>query len=375
MQRFSLLFTVSIFSMVYATSVTVPGSATASVANIIVEHNDTNNTSAATDITLPNFTQEKDLAYTVQEKDTRNAVIEALNSAKKTIDIAAHIIDDADIINALNSAKNRGVDIRLFIQKPVALKGKNSAVENFSIQDIAYQTTKINTSFLPDLGDKNFKYTVQKMAYVIVDDQLVAILTCFPRHKDQQYFTQGQFLNNADLANSLKIVFDYHAHGSAEKPEALKNPAHLYNKSQLIIFGGNKGRDQLKEWCRLSTKSITIQTEKLDDLNFVDFLLQMRQMGREIKIITSAFSEEQSIENIFLEQGIEIKLLKNISGTTITLDREEDVAHMLLMNAALSEHDFKYTRSLAWAHKQHQVIKNSYAIFDSLWKDAKSPDF
>lgn len=375
MPHLSLLLTIFMVSMLYGNSISAPGAAKPPVTDIIVEHNDDDSGPAVTDIKLPTFTQVKKLAYTVQRKDTHNAVIEALASAKKTIDIAVHIIDDAEIIKALNSAKDRGVDVRLFIQKPGALKGKNSAAENFNIQDIAYQTTKINTSFLPDLGDKNFKYSVQKMAYILIDGQLVAILTRLPRHKDQQYFTQGLFLNNADLAQSLKIVFDYHALGSAEKPAALKDPSHLYNKSQLIIFGGDKGRDQLKEWCRLSTKSITIQTEKLDDLNFVDFLLQMRQMGRDIKIITSAFSEEQSIENIFLEKGIEIKLLKNISGTTILLDHEEDLAHMLLMNAALSGHDFKYARSLAWAHKLQQVVKNSYLIFDTLWNNAKNPDF
>ncbi|HCU06549.1 MAG TPA: hypothetical protein DIC42_03080, partial [Holosporales bacterium] len=61
--------------------------------------------------------------------------------------------------------------------------------------------------------------------------------------------------------------------------------------------------------------------------------------------------------------------------TVILLDHEEDLAHMLLMNAALSGHDFKYARSLGWAHKQQQAVKNSYLIFDTLWTNAKNPDF
>ncbi len=375
MRHPSLLLTLFFLSALHAGSVSVPGSRAPTAADtVIVKNNGGGKDSTSTAIKFPSLTPATELAYTIQRKNTRNAVVEALNSAKETIDIAAYIIDDPEIIKAINSAKNRGVIVRLFIQKSGGLQGKHSATENFHIQDIAYQTTKITTFFLPDLEDKNFQYSIQKMAYVIVDGKLVSILTRLPRKKDQQYFTQGLFLNNPDLAQSLKIVFDYNVSAGGEKPAALKDHNHLYNKSQLIIFGDRKGREKLKEWCRLSTQTIIVQTQKLDDLNFVDFLLQMRKMGRKIKIITSELSSDHTVENLFTSQGIEVKVLKNISGTTILLDHGSALGHMFIGGLALTAHDFKYANSLGWVHKQQDVVKNAHTVFDTLWQNAKVPD-
>lgn len=378
MRHLLLLLTISFVSMLQAGAVGAPGSITPTAdtdGKISVENNEGGGDPISTAIKLPSLTPTDGLAYTFQRQDTRNAIVVALTFAKKTIDIAAHIIDDPEIIKTLNSAKSRGVVIRLFIQKSGTLQGKNSATENFNIQDIAYQTTKITTSFLPDLDDNNFQYSVQQMAYVNVDNKLVAILTRLPRNKEQQYFTQGVFLNNPELAASLKMIFDYHASGAVEKPAALKDHNHLYHKSQLITFGGQKGRAKLKEWCRFATKTITIQTQKLDDLNFVDFLLQMRKMGRDIKIITSEISSDHTIENLFIENGIEIKVLKNLSGTTILLDHDTALPHMFIGGLAITAHDFKYANALGWVHKQQQVVKNAYTVFDTLWKNAKVPGF
>lgn len=376
MQHLSLFLTVSFLSALHAGSVAAPGAIPPTKNDAVtVENNEGGDDPLLTAITFPNLTSVKGFAYTYQRKDTRNALIEALTSAAKTIDIAAHIIDEPEIIKALQSAKNRGVEIRLFIQKSGALQGKHSAINNFNIQDIAYQTTKITTYFMPDLGDQNFKYSVQKMAFAIVDQKLVSLLTHLPCNANQQYFTQGLFFNNPELAKSLKIVFDYNASGRGEKPAALKDYNHLYNKSQLIIFGGEKGREKLKEWCRFATQTLTVQTQKLDDINFVDFLLQMRKMGRNIKIITSEISSDHTLENLCIEKGIEIKVMNNISGTIILLDHETALSHMFIGPLALTAHDFKYANSLGWAHKQQEVVKNTYSIFDTLWKQAKVPDF
>ena len=228
MLRPFLLFTVSFLSMLQAGSVSAPGSinpaidtATNTDDDISVENNEGGDDPISTAIQFPSLTPTNELPYTYKRIDTRNDVVKYIDFAKETIDIAAHTIDDPEIIKAINSAKGRGVVIRLFIQKLGSLQGKYSATENFNIQDIAYQTTKITTSFLPDSDDKNFKYSVQKMAYVIVDNKLVSILTRLPRNKDQQYFTQGMFLNNPDLAGSLKIAFDYHVSGASSKPAPL----------------------------------------------------------------------------------------------------------------------------------------------------------
>ena len=70
----------------------------------------------------------KNVVYFSPRGNCEKMIVEKINSAKKTIDVAVYFINNDKIVKAILNAKNRGIKIRILTDKTQA-KGKNSKVK------------------------------------------------------------------------------------------------------------------------------------------------------------------------------------------------------------------------------------------------------
>ena len=101
------------------------------------------------------------------------ALLSQINKAEKTIDFAIYgIAKQPQIINALVSAKNRGVKIRWVTDSNT--KGENIYKEVSSVQKI-FSDFKTDNHIYPLTGEKNLKYTnsIMHNKFFIFDDSVV----------------------------------------------------------------------------------------------------------------------------------------------------------------------------------------------------------
>ncbi|GAA0488990.1 phospholipase D-like domain-containing protein [Salinibacillus aidingensis] len=136
-----------------------------------------------------------DFAFSGMENNPKTLLLDTINKAEETLDIAMYNFEDTDIAEAILEAKDRGVTVRLFTDEDKAKTDNNAAIlDAFTKNGIE---AKVNTA--------------QKMhlKMVIIDNEQV-VTGSYNFTEESAYENQEQLLTliNEEISRQWTDIYD-----------------------------------------------------------------------------------------------------------------------------------------------------------------------
>ncbi len=246
------------------------------------------------------------------------ALLEEINNAKSTIDIAIYgIAQQPQIINALIAAKNRGVKIRWVTDADI--KGNNIYKEVTIVQKLLTDF-KTDNHIYPPTGEKNPKYTnaIMHNKFFIFDDNTVWLGSSNLSQTDLADFNANINLlaKSKQLAHIYKQEFEQMYN---EKFHELKSQ--IPNKEKLKIDEKNNVSVYFSPPDKIITKQIIPAINNAQNYVYISsFIITHKQLenalisaklrGLDVRIITDATSAngKYSIHNSLRQNNIPVKI-------------------------------------------------------------------
>jgi cardiolipin synthase A/B len=206
------------------------------------------------------------LSLVIQPDDGRAPILDAFNNARTSIDLMIYLLSDRDAIAALKNAVLRGVAVRVLLeQTPCCSSGNMMQRAVFGeLQEARVQVQWANPAF---------RLTHAKMA--VIDGTTALIMS--------QNLTKTSFTFNreADIADRDPVdVAALDALFAADWDRAPYTPS----DPNLVIANSN-ARQKLLTLIGGATKSLSIESEEMQDPAIIDALIAARKRGVAVRYI------------------------------------------------------------------------------------------
>lgn len=205
-----------------------------------------------------------EIAVFVLPDDGNRPVLNAIQSAQKTIRLVIYLLLDDEVVDALMAAKTRrGVNVRVMVE-PEPFGGGSSRDDVNKLKDAGVTVLD---------GASIFRYTHQKT--LIIDDRVALIMTLNLTH-------------SALTRNREYGVIDTHPARVAEiinvfEADWARRPTKVAQRD--LVWSPDNSRDRLLEFLRSATATLDIQVEVLSDNEVEDVLTALARRGVQIRII------------------------------------------------------------------------------------------
>ncbi len=200
------------------------------------------------------------LTLFVQPDDGRAPVLDAFNNAQTSIDLMIYLLSDRDVITALKNAVLRGVAVRVMLEQNPCCATNNAMQRSIfgELQEARVQVQWTNPTF---------RLTHAKMA--IVDGSTALIMS---QNLTKTSFTYNREANIIDRdpvhVETLTALFAADWGRTAYVPT---NP-------NLVIANAN-ARQKLLALIGGATKSLSIESEEMQDSTIIDALIAAQKRG------------------------------------------------------------------------------------------------
>ncbi len=195
----------------------------------------------------------------------KTPILSAIKDAKSSIDLEIYLFSDTDILQELENAKKRGVNVRVILEEnPYGGFSSNTETKN----KLAYYGIDWKWD------NKNYEFTHSK--FLIIDSKTGYIMNfnlsnaSFTKNREFAIVTTDK-----TVIEELKNIFE---------ADWNRKPYNPPENSPLVVSPENS-RDKLKTLLKRSRGEILIYTEVLDDQEIKDILKQRRAYGAEVKVI------------------------------------------------------------------------------------------
>lgn len=249
-------------------------------------------------------------------------VLNMLNSATRSIRWYAHLLTDKDVLDALKTARGRGVDVRVILENQPAHATVNNRATMSALQSASVNVRTNNPAF--KLSHANF---------LIVDDQVALVMT-FDVVRAEWTNTRGfgVRVSQTELIAELAVVFESDWKRSPVAPIQANLAWSAVNARQRIVslFDG-------------AQRSLELECDELRDTVLQARLLAALQRGVTVRLLTSPASNDVPpdwLDNL-TRAGLIARLVKtpNMHGTLILADNARAfVGSTRLTPAALDTH-------------------------------------
>lgn len=202
-------------------------------------------------------------------------ILKAIQTAKKSVDVVVYILTSTDIVDALIAAHDRGVKVRVLLEKkpfnpnnpdlPLPLNKKTFQTLQASGIDVRYT-------------DPRFTYTHQKT--MIVDQATAYILTC--------NFSKSAFVSNREyglINSSPSDVNEVLAIFNADWERRPYTPS----DPDLVVSPDN-ARARLLAFISSASRSVLVQDEVMGDPEISEALGRRVQAGCDVRVQLAKFT-------------------------------------------------------------------------------------
>jgi len=204
-------------------------------------------------------------------------VISAINNAEHSIDLCLYHLDTEEVIDALIKAKERGLRIRIILNKPNLFPGPFQTTVND-------ETTKklkeknIDVHFLPD-----FKYSLTHYKLMVIDGDYALVQTFnFDDFNFNQARNFGLTIEDKDQVKALETIFDNDYQGKSEDND--EETLDLWAKHGFIL-GPKNQRALIKSFLESAKSSIYIYQQDLSDPEMGDVLKKCAEKNIKIYVL------------------------------------------------------------------------------------------
>ncbi len=287
---------------------------------------------------------QSNLSLYVQPQAGRNPIVDVINNAQKEVLVEIYLLSDRSVINAILSAKERSVAVKIIIEcHPFGGGNINSKTKK------ELEEKKIETKCASD----RFALTHEKM--VLVDNETVFILsqnlttTSFDKNREYDILDK----NKEDIAEIRKIFF-------ADWENKTFTPT-LTN----IIESPNNARAGLTDFISSAQREIDIEMEVISDSAIINLLIEK---AKSIKVNLLLPTTKQIAANKKEIEGVSVKTISTpyMHAKMILVDGKRAYVGSINLTAASIDEN----RELGIILSQSDLIENIAGTFESDWNGA-----
>lgn len=206
----------------------------------------------------------KNVQLFIEPDDGRAPVLNAIDNAKKSIDLEVYLLSDKTIIRSLIDAEKRGVDVRVILEEhPYKGYGANKETKD----KLAHYG--INTKW----SNRVYRFTHSK--FFVVDDTTGYIMTL---NLSKSSFTKnrefGIITKNPLYVEELEKIFQSDWDRKPYRP----------SESSLVVSPENS-RTKLIDLVKSAKKEILVYAEEIEDEDFENLLIEKAKSGVKVYIV------------------------------------------------------------------------------------------
>jgi cardiolipin synthase len=236
------------------------------------------------------YRQVQNLSLIVQPGDSFFPIVDAIDSAKKSIKMSIFRMDDPIVRDAMRYAVTRGVKV----QALVAPTSKGWTAKNKKLVD---ELTALGVEVRVPRARKE-KLRRYHYKIMLVDDRLSLILTFNPTQHNLHYARDfGLLIRDEQITTELNRLFDADWNGETFKPRDLP----------LVVSPFNS-RKKLLDLIATAERSIRILDAKVEDQQVIGLLLRKASAGVSVRIIGRDTEYNEVVPNFQVRRLARFKL-------------------------------------------------------------------
>jgi cardiolipin synthase A/B len=292
--------------------------------------------------------------------DTKKPIVDAINSAKKSIRIKMFVFSDPDLINAVIAARARGVDVQVMLN-PSRRSGEEENGETRKLLETAGITVK----------DSNPKFGITHEKSMVIDDETAFI-------KSLNWATKNLTVTrDYAITTSHKHEVDEVVAGfTADWDRTDFDPG---EHAHMIWCTGN-GRDRIARFIDEAKHTLFVQNERYQDSVIIERLVRAATRGVKVHIMARpphALKKEKLVEGvgglrIMDDVGIKIHTLRHLKlhGKMLIADG----CRAIVGSINLAPGSFDDRRELAIEVHDEDVVERLQQIAHEDWTNSHPLD-
>ena len=292
--------------------------------------------------------------------DTAKPILDALNAAKRTLQIRMFLFTDPTLLKAVIAAKRRGVKIRVMLN-PARRSGES---EN---EEARHELTRAGV----EVRDSSPQFAVTHQKSMVIDDEtgFVESLNWETRDLTETRDYAVVTTHDTEVAEMVKCFDDDWAHRSfTPRPES------------RLIWCPNNGRERIAAFIDAAKETLWLQNERYQDTVMIEHLVRAVNRGVRVHIMARpphTLKKDKLVEGvgglrIMHDVGAKVHKLKGLKLHGKMLLADESRAIVGSIN--LSPGSFDARRELAIETDAHHVIAQLVKTSQHDWKHSQPLD-
>ena len=292
--------------------------------------------------------------------DTVKSIIDAINSAEKSILIKMFLFSDPDLIAAVIAAKHRGVKVKVMLNP----SRRNGAEEN-------EESRKQLENAGIEVRDSNPSFVITHEKSMVVDKKLAFVKSLNWETKNLTETRDYAIITNHPReVEEIILCFDADWHRKEFEP----------GEDAYLIWCSLNGRDRIAKFIDHAKHTLFIQNERFQDLVIIGRLVRAATRGVKVHVMSPAphtLKMEKIVEGvgglrIMDDVGIKIHKLKHLKlhGKMLLADG----CRAIIGSINLAPGSFDHRRELAIEVHDEEVIERLKKIAHHDWENSHTLD-
>lgn len=293
---------------------------------------------------MNSYQQVQNLSLIIQPGDSFFPIVDAIDSASKSIKMTIFRMNDPIVRDALTYAVARKVKV----QALVAPTSKGWTKRNKKLTD---ELSKIGIEVrMPRVKKDKIKRYHYKM--MTIDDSQAMILTFNPTQKNLHYARDfGLLMRDNTITTELNRLFDADWHGQPYEPEDLP-----------LVISPNNSRSKLVGLLASAERTIRILDAKVEDHEIMGLLLKKASAGVDVRIISRKTHFDDAVPNFHVRKLARYKL----HAKCVTVDS----ARFFVGSQNLRTVSLDRRRELGIIVEDDAMTRRIERVFDEDWVNA-----
>jgi phosphatidylserine/phosphatidylglycerophosphate/cardiolipin synthase-like enzyme len=292
--------------------------------------------------------------------DTAKPILDAINGAKRSLNIRMFLFTDETLLSAVIAAKRRGVKVRVMLN-PARRSGETENEES----------RKTLTDAGVEVRDSNPKFDLTHQKSMVVDEEIGFVESLNWEPRDLTETRDYAIVTTHGLENQEMIAcFD----ADWEHEDFEPHP------DSRLIWCPDNGRQRVAEFIDDAKQSLWVQNERYQDTVIIERLVRAATRGVKVHILTK---KPHSLKPGKLIEGIGgLRILQDVGVKVHTLKHLKLHAKMMLADAKraivgsinLAPGSFDSRRELAIETDHHHAVTRLEATAHRDWESSHKID-
>jgi cardiolipin synthase len=292
--------------------------------------------------------------------DTGKEIVDAINSAEKSLLIKMFLFSDPELVLAVIAAKNRGVEVRVMLNPA----RRNGEEEN-------EDTRKLLEDAGIEVRDSNPNFVITHEKSMVVDNKIAFVKSLNWETKNLTE-TRDYAIITTKRYEVEEIILCFEADWNRNDFEP--------GESAHLIWCSNNGRTKIAHFIDEAKHSLFIQNERFQDLVIIERIVRAASRGVKVHVMARpphTLKMEKLVEGvgglrIMEDVGIKIHKLRHLKlhGKMLLADG----CRAIVGSINLSPGSFDHRRELAIEVNDEAVIERLKKIAHFDWENSHTMD-